>query len=561
MRRLLLYSLALCSLTLSAQSPAIKSSTDPTDIYADSDAPDTFSAFSLGLPSQPLDSITALPTHPQPSLESIVPGRLVVFYRGGIVPSTASALAIHAGARAVSHMPTLGLSSLQVEGDTAPVIASLLAQPEVTAVLHDRYVTAKRLITQQAALATPSTPLPQSPHLPSSIAHPFLLPETDTFYESPQGWSTIVSGGYGNAIPGGPATGPWNTSMGAGVRIAILDSGVDTTHPDIAANLILNLSEVQQSVLPSICDDGSPTDQSGHGTFTASLAAGAQGFGTGLIVGVAPQASLLNIKVVERLPATGSNSGSTATAQCEAGTATGLLSWVLQGIQDAISNHADIINASLGTLIDSTTGDGAGWIAQMNSVTYAAAQAGVVIVAAAGNDGLDLSSSKYVDLPGQARNVLAVVASTNPACAENLYSGGVCATGPVTRAYYSNYGASLNAIAAPGGSLPAGSLYGVSGFVRGACSTGLPNTTDGPPGTPGQSLGCFSYGHVPYVQAIGTSAAAPLVAGAAAILKAAHPTWTPTQIISVLQSTATHTGSMTEPALNLPAALALQTTP
>ena len=466
-------------------------------------------------------------------------------------------------------MQTLGLSTLQLEADANPdaIIASLLAQPEVTAVLHDRYVHASKLFVnslQSAASpqsatssATSETPLPQSPHLPATIARPILAPETDTFYESPQGLATVLSGGYGNSVSGSPALGPWATSMGAGVRIAILDSGVDPTHPDIAPNLVLNLSEVQQSTLSSACDDGSPIDQTGHGTFTASLAAAAQGLGTGLIVGVAPQASILNIKVVERLPGV----GATPTAQCEAGEAAGLLSWVLQGIQDAISNHANIISASLGTLVDTTTGDGAGWVAQMNAVTYAAAQAGVVIIASAGNDGLDLTASKYVELPAQSRNVLPVVASTNPACDEDLATGAACTPGPVTRARYSNHGTTLNAIAAPGGSLPAGIAYGITGFVRGACSNGLPNTTDGLPANPGRSLGCFSFGHVPYVEAIGTSASAPLVAGAAAILKAAHPTWTPTQIISALLSTATRSGNMTEPALNLPAALALQTTP
>ena len=44
--------------------------------------------------------------------------------------------------------------------------------------------------------------------------------------------------------------------MGKGVRIAILDSGVDATHPDIAPNLALNLTEVDQTAYPSACDDG-----------------------------------------------------------------------------------------------------------------------------------------------------------------------------------------------------------------------------------------------------------------------------------------------------------------
>jgi len=91
----------------------------------------------------------------------------------------------------------------------------------------------------------------------------------------------------------------------------------------------------------------------------------------------------------------------------------------------------------------------------------------------------------------------------------------------------------------------------------GACSNGLANTTDGLPAN-GQSFGCFNLGHTSYVQAMGTSASAPLVAGAAAILRAAHPTWTAAKIISTLQTSATRLPTITTPVLNLPAALALQ---
>jgi subtilisin family serine protease len=363
-----------------------------------------------------------------------------------------------------------------------------------------------------------------------------------------------AAGGYGDNI-GNTTTGPWNTARGAGIRLAILDSGIDAHHPDLAPNLAVNLSEIDQTALPSSCDDGSPQDQTGHGTWTASLAAAAIGNGTGSLIGVAPQATLLNIKVLQRMPAT----GATTTAQCEAGQTGGLLSWVLTGINDAIEQHASVISLSLGTLVDLSTGDGAGWKSSFDRVTYAAAQAGAVIIAAAGNDGLDLSSGRYAELPAQARDVLAVTASTNPTCAENLTPGATCAPGPITRPYYSNHGTNLKAIAAPGGSYPAPAdpaSNAPSGWIYGACSSGLVNTQDGLPAD-GKSFGCFNLGHVQYVQAMGTSASAPLVGGAAAILRAAHPDWTAEQVLQALRDSATSTGGMTEPLLNLPAALAL----
>jgi hypothetical protein len=492
--------------------------------------------------------------------ETLAHGHLVVVYRNHAVPANANELAARIGARA-THLPLFGLSALHVTGDEDAAIARLLAQPEVLTVLHDRIVTAHALIFPLQTIpqrATPQTlpiplPLPPigipRPKPPIIITHPIPAPApTDAYYASPQSWAVQQTGGYGDNVPGSPATGPWTTSLSAGVRIAILDSGIDANHPDIAPNLALNLTEIDQTALPSACDDGSPQDQQGHGTWTASLAAAA--IGGGNMIGVAPQATLLNIKVLERMPST---TGTTLTAQCEAGEATGLLSWVLEGIAAAVAQHANVISLSLGTLVDTTTGDGAGWQAQFNAATYAAAQAGTVIVAALGNDGLNLSGSNYIELPAQSRDVLPVTASTNPACAENLAPNATCVPGPITRTSYSNFGAA-GAISAPGGDYPQGpgltQPTTPTGFVTGACSSGLPNTSDGLPST-GQSFGCFNLGHTAYIQAIGTSASAPLVAGAAAILHAAHPTWDPTQIISALQTTAS-------PEINLPTALAMQ---
>ncbi len=482
------------------------------------------------------------------SLETFAPGHLVIVYRNGVVPANAAALAAKAGALSSTDLPRFGISTIQVAGDESAAIAELQADPNVSAVLHDRVVRG-HLLAVKPEVAVEGPGFGRVPvHLPLGPGQDNA--SVDSYYRSPQGWAVVDAGGYGAGVSGGPIVGPWNTSFGAGVRIAVLDSGVDQTHPDFAANLALNLSEVNQTAAPSACDDGSPQDQQGHGTFTASLATAA--VGGGQMVGVAPQATLLNIKVLQRMPANGNSA-----AACEAGQPAGLLSWVLLGLQDAIAHHANVVSLSLGTLVDTSTGDGAGWKAEFDAATYAAAQAGTVIVAALGNDGLDLSNGTLMELPAQARSVLPVVASTNPACAENLAAGAVCAAGPVAQASYSNFGVA-GAIAAPGGSYPQGSTTnGVTGFVRGACSSGLRNTSDGLPAN-GGSFGCFGLGHAQYVQAIGTSAAAPLVAGAAAILIAAHPNWTAAQTVSALRTSAAAQPGLAEPVLSLPAALTLR---
>ena len=436
-------------------------------------------------------------------------------------------------------------------------------------VVHDRIVSAHTLILRSvlsATIGTPPAPAPTQPSPPNPppipVAPPIAIVPYDSYYTAtPQGWAVIQAGGYGAGVRGGPAHGPWDKTLGTGVRIAILDSGVDRNHPDIAPNLDFNFSEIDQSPitgLPSPCDDGSPQDQQGHGTWTASLAAGAIGPSTGLLIGVAPAATLLNIKVLERLPDPASTATDIAT-QCSTGQAGGLLSWVIQGIEEAIAQHADVINLSLGTLVDLHTGEGAGLKAIFDRVTYAAAQAGAVVIASAGNDGVDLSNPRYIELPAQARDVLAVVASTNPACAENLIPGASCVPGNVTLPYYSNFGAPLNAIAAPGGSYPDGTYpdpdTAVSGWVRGACSEGVSNTGDGPPSDSAHSFGCFNLGHIPYVEAMGTSASAALAAGAAALVRAANPSWSASHIIDAMRASATRTPSLpTAPLIN-PAAL------
>jgi subtilisin family serine protease len=473
----------------------------------------------------------AAPAHDVTAISApIVPGRYLIVYRNGQIAPNAKAALTATGARLTARHDLLGIAVADSLTDAAR--AQLALDPAIESIVPDLLLSAHTLYAQPVVAAfTPIVP--------------------DALYHSPQGWAVRQVGGFGKDGTAHAPVGPWNTTTGKGVRIAILDSGVDPNHPDIAPNLALNLSEVVKSALPSACDDGSAVDQQGHGTWTASLAAAALGPTTGLVAGVAPSATILNIKVLERLPAVATAADPTG---CLNGQASGLLSWFVQGIEDAILNRADIVSMSFGTLVNITTGSGSGELTVFNRATAAAFNAGVVLIAAAGNDAANLSSGEVVELPAQSRDVLAVVASTNPACAQNLKAGATCAEGPVTLAYYTNVGAPLNPLAAPGGSYPSAGALNPSttpnaetGWVTGACSNGKPSTVSGIPSDAAHSLGCFNLGHAAYVQAIGTSASAPLVAGAAALLLSAHPTWSPATVIQSLRSAAATSGTLSTP--------------
>ena len=483
-----------------------------------------------------LSILAAVPAAAQTAspLGRAIPGRYILTYRAGFIPQDVAVHLASAGAHLVARHEALGMAVIESTASAA----TLSNLPGVEFIAQDRIVTAHSIQVAPAISAAPApTPTPAAP--------------SDTLYKSPQGWAVRQVGGVAST---------WAVTQGSGIRIAILDSGIDANHPDVAPNLALNLSEIDQSSttgLPSPCDDGTPQDQQGHGTWSASLAAAALGANTGKVAGVAPSATLLNIKVLERMPASG-----TDASTCNAGQAAGLLSWVLKGIDDAVANHANIISMSLGTLVDITTGDGAGLKATFDRATHAATNAGVLLIAAAGNDGFNFANPNYIELPAQARDVLAIVASTNPACAENLTPGASCAPGPVTLPYYSNFGTPLNALAAPGGSYPAGPDADPSvpsGWITGACSAGISSTLSGAPTDSAHSFGCFGLGHVQYVRAMGTSASAPLAAGVAALVLAANPTFTPAQLVAALRASATSLPGLPVPQLNAAAALTAAT--
>ncbi len=141
----------------------------------------------------------------------------------------------------------------------------------------------------------------------------------------------------------------WAAARGAGARVAVLDTGVDCAHPDLAGACLPGHNSLDPRLPPS--------DGQGHGTHVAAIIAGRLNWSGA--VGVAPEASLIPVKVLN-------SSGS------------GKVSEIIDGIEWAVANGADIINMSLGAKKF--------YEAQAKAVK-AARDAGVTVICAAGNDG------------------------------------------------------------------------------------------------------------------------------------------------------------------------------
>jgi serine protease AprX len=159
---------------------------------------------------------------------------------------------------------------------------------------------------------------------------------------------------------------------GQGIKVAVVDTGIDETHPDFAGRIAASKSFVSSSA----------HDDNGHGTHVAGTIAGSGAKSGGKYVGVAPAASLYIAKV---LRANGSGSMSTVMAGIE---------WAV------LEQKVQIINLSLGG-----SGSCDGTDALSTLVDEAVRQAGVVVCVAAGNEGPD---GRTIGSPGCARFVITV---------------------------------------------------------------------------------------------------------------------------------------------------------
>lgn len=275
----------------------------------------------------------------------------------------------------------------------------------------------------------------------------------------------------------------WSSYNGSGITVAVIDTGIDSNHPDLKGKVVDQVSFISGE---------SPNDGFGHGTHVAGIIAGSGSSSGGEYIGVAPQASIMNIKVED-------NHG------------WGNASSIMSGIEYAVDNGADIISMSLGEVI--WPADGTDPLAV---TANAAVDAGVVVIASAGNSG----GAFLIASPASAEKVIAVGATTKQDSIASYSSAGptwdhrikpeVVAPGGATFIYSDPAALGIVSAKAPGSVLE---------MWYSECLVG-------------------EY----YMALSGTSMAVPHVSGVAALMLQAHPDWTPDQIKQQLMNTGVDVG-------------------
>lgn len=162
-------------------------------------------------------------------------------------------------------------------------------------------------------------------------------------------------------------------NTGKGIRIGILDTGVDYTHPDLSNNYKGGYNFVDNNT--------DARDDNGHGTHVAGIVA-AEDNDIG-VVGVAPDAYIYSVRVLDFA-------------------ATGTASDITAGLEWCLDNNMQIVNMSLGSCQDSIS------VERAIDVLY---NNGILLIAAAGNSGNGIGTGDSIDNPARYNSVMAVGAT------------------------------------------------------------------------------------------------------------------------------------------------------
>jgi cysteine-rich repeat protein len=286
---------------------------------------------------------------------------------------------------------------------------------------------------------------------------------------------------------------------GQGVKIAIIDTGVDYTHPDLGGCTTQQFtSGTCAKVIGGwdfVNNDNDPMDDQGHGTHCAATAAG-----NGVLQGVAPDASIIAYKVLD---SSGSGRASSIIAAMERS---------LDPNQDGIlTDHVDVVSMSLGGLGDPNN--------PLSQMADKLSLYGVITVVAAGNSG---PNEKTVNSPGTSERAITVGAVSRSREIARFSS-----RGPVFNLLGGNLENLLKPdIVAPG--------VGIC-----AAQSSQDKIRQSILDMQGSDVHCQDQQHI---SISGTSMATPHVAGAAALLHQKFPELWPHQVKEILKSSSTNLG-------------------
>ena len=167
----------------------------------------------------------------------------------------------------------------------------------------------------------------------------------------------------------------WSATTGAGVRIGVVDTGVDLNHEDLAGKVVAHAACLGTGGDPGKCS-GSAQDEHGHGTHVSGIAAAHRDNQRG-IAGVAPSAQLVVAKVLD-------------------GSGTGSEDDVVAGVKWVVDNGARVVNLSLGDpnfVFTSFFGT-----SMKEAIDYAWSRGAIPVLASGNTQLLGLGSSNYGDL-------------------------------------------------------------------------------------------------------------------------------------------------------------------
>jgi serine protease AprX len=293
---------------------------------------------------------------------------------------------------------------------------------------------------------------------------------------------------------------------GAGVGVAIVDSGI-AFHDDLTSaggGSFMPFGDQRVSAFVDFVNGQfMPYDDNGHGTHVAGIIAGNGYDSAGLKAGMAPDASLVSLKVLD------------ANGQGNISHVIAALDWV---IANKYAYNIRVVNLSVGAGIRESY-----WTDPLTLAAKRAVDAGIVVVTAAGNLGrtaAGLDQFGGITAPGNAPWVLTVGAASSMGTPmrEDDEMATYSSRGPT----YIDWSAKPDLVAPGTGTVslavPGSTLY----------STRAPYLLPGSIGTP----------YLPYLALSGTSMAAPVVAGTVALMLQANPALTPNAVKAILEYTA-----------------------